>query len=51
MVYGISNNTRSFWSLKSARDMLGYEPEDDSEIIFAKEIEELGLNEGKLGPL
>ena len=51
VVYGISNNTRSFWSLKSARDMLGYEPEDDSEIIFAKEIEELGLNEGKLGPL
>ena len=51
VVYGISNNTRSFWSLKSARDMLGYEPEDDSEIIFAKEIEELGLIEGKLGPL
>ena len=51
VVYGISNNTRSFWSLKSARDMLGYNPEDDSEIIFAKEIVELGLNECKLGPL
>lgn len=51
VVYGISNNTRSFWSLKSARDVLGYQPEDDSEIVFAEEIKELKLNEGKLGPL
>lgn len=51
VVYGISNNTRSFWSLKSARDVLGYRPEDDSEIVFAQEIKELCLNEGKLGPL
>lgn len=51
VVYGISNNTRSFWSLKSARDALGYQPEDDSEIVFAEEIKELKLNEGKLGPL
>ena len=51
VVYGISNNTRAFWSLKSAREVLGYQPEDDSEIVFANEIRELGLNEGKLGPL
>jgi nucleoside-diphosphate-sugar epimerase len=51
VVYGISNNTRAFWSLESARDALGYQPEDDSEIVFANEIKELGLNAGKLGPL
>jgi NAD+ dependent glucose-6-phosphate dehydrogenase len=28
VVYGISNNPRAFWSLDSARRVLGYEPED-----------------------
>ena len=39
IVYGISGNTRAFWSLQSARDMLGYEPQDDSEIKFASDIQ------------
>ena len=38
VVYGISNNTRAFWSLTSARKALGYEPEDDSEVKFAEDI-------------
>ncbi len=38
IVYGISGNTRAFWSLESARKVLGYAPEDDSEIKFAAEI-------------
>ena len=38
VVYGISNNTRAFWSLSNARAALGYEPEDDSEITFAEDI-------------
>jgi hypothetical protein len=39
VVYGISNNTRAFWSLANARKVLGYAPEDDSEVVFAKDIQ------------
>lgn len=38
VVYGISNNTRAFWSLANARRVLGYAPEDDSEVRFADDI-------------
>ena len=38
VVYGISNNTRAFWSLTSARKFLGYSPEDDSEVKYADDI-------------
>ena len=38
VVYGISNNTRAFWSLTSARKVLGYQPEDDSEVKYAEDI-------------
>ena len=37
MIYGISANTRAWWSLDAAR-ALGYEPVDDAE-AFAAEIE------------
>lgn len=36
--YGISNNTRAFWSLANARRVIGYAPEDDSEVLFADDI-------------
>lgn len=36
--YGISNNTRSFWSIANARSVIGYAPEDDSEQVFAEDI-------------
>ena len=35
IIYGISNNTRAFWSLSNARSVFGYQPEDDSELRFA----------------
>jgi hypothetical protein len=38
IVYGISGNTRAFWSLQSARTVLGFEPIDDSEVRFAGDI-------------
>ena len=38
-MYGISGNTRAFWSLSNARAVLGYEPEDDSEVRFASDIQ------------
>lgn len=36
--YGISNNARAFWSLVNARRVIGYAPEDDSEVKFAEDI-------------
>jgi len=36
--YGISNNARAFWSIANARQVVGYAPEDDSEVRFAPDI-------------
>ena len=36
VVYGISNNTRAYWDLTSARELLGYAPEDDAEAFAAE---------------
>lgn len=38
VTYGISDNTRAFWSLDSARRDLGYAPQDDSEVIYSADI-------------
>ena len=51
VVYGISNNTRAFWSLANAREVLGYEPEDDSEVKYADDIRGFLYGDGsKAGP-
>jgi NAD+ dependent glucose-6-phosphate dehydrogenase len=39
--YGISDNTRKFWSIANARQVIGYAPEDDSEVLFAEDIRRL----------
>jgi UDP-glucose 4-epimerase len=39
--YGVSNNARTFWSITNARQVIGYAPEDDSEIRFADDIARL----------
>ena len=49
VVYGISNNTRAFWSLSNARRVLDYRPEDDSEVKFARDIQGLLSGEGATG--
>ena len=49
VVYGISNNTRAFWSLANARRVLGYQPEDDSEVKFAHHIQGHLVGEGATG--
>ena len=36
--YGISANTHAFWSIANARRVIGYAPEDNSEVRFADEI-------------
>ncbi|MBM3934631.1 MAG: NAD(P)-dependent oxidoreductase [SAR202 cluster bacterium] len=51
VVYGISNNTRAFWSLANARKVLGYEPQDDSEVRYAKDIERLMTGKNTVGRL
>ena len=33
--YGTSDNSRAFWSIVNARKVIGYEPQDNSEIRFA----------------
>ncbi|MDQ3654114.1 MAG: NAD(P)-dependent oxidoreductase [Chloroflexota bacterium] len=39
--YGVSNNARTFWSIVNARQVIGYQPEDNSEIRFAADIARL----------
>ena len=39
IVYGISGNSRRFWSLETAFNKLGYTPEDDSEVKYAGAVQ------------
>ena len=36
--YGISGNSHAFWSIANARDVIGYAPDDNSEIRFRDQI-------------
>ena len=36
--YGISGNTHRFWGISNARRVIGYEPEDDSQVKFSEEL-------------
>ncbi|MEI7059284.1 NAD(P)-dependent oxidoreductase [Nocardioides sp. CCNWLW239] len=48
VVWGISRNTRNWWSLE-AGEAIGYHPQDDSE-IFAAELLGDGVDDGPQGP-
>lgn len=39
--YGVSDNARKFWSITNARRVIGYEPQDDSEVRFAPDVARL----------
>lgn len=39
--YGVSDNARKFWSITNARKVIGYAPQDDSEVRFADDIARL----------
>ncbi len=39
--YGVSGNTHNFWSIANARRVIGYAPEDDSQVVFADRIAEI----------
>lgn len=45
--YGISGNSHNFWSLANARRIVGYEPEDNSQIKFADQLSEVLLEAQK----
>ena len=51
VVYGISNNTRAFWSLSNSRKVFGYEPKDDSDILFAEASKSIISEAGRVGPV
>lgn len=36
--YGISGNSQAFWSLENARRVIGYKPQDNSELKFSDQI-------------
>lgn len=38
--YGISGNNHAYWSITNARRVLGYEPQDNSDIRFSREVAE-----------
>jgi len=39
--YGVSGNTHNFWSIANARKIIGYAPEDNSQVNFADRIAEI----------
>lgn len=42
--YGVSANTRGRWSIANARRVIGYEPQDNSEVVYADEIRRMLLD-------
>ena len=50
VIYGISGNTHRFWSLESARRVLGYQPEDDSQVRFADRLSAILQGSSVHGP-
>lgn len=36
--YGVSGNTHNFWDIANAREVIGYEPEDNSSLRFADHV-------------
>jgi hypothetical protein len=47
--YGISGNTRAFWKIDNARRLIGYDPEDDSEVRYADDVRRLLIDRGDTG--
>ena len=45
--YGVSDNTRSCWSIANARQVIGYAPQDDSERVFADDIARYVTSNGR----
>ncbi len=39
--YGVSGNTHNFWSIANARKVIGYAPQDNSQVNFAERIAQI----------
>ena len=39
--YGVSDNTHNFWSIQNAREVIDYQPEDNSQVKFADKIAQI----------
>jgi len=46
IAYGCSDNTRRFWSIETGRKYLDYQPQDDTEVLYSKEIVKLITGDG-----
>ena len=44
--YGISDNARKFWGIANARRVIGYDPQDDSDVKYRKDIATFLMQEG-----
>jgi hypothetical protein len=44
--YGISDNARKFWGIANARRIIGYDPQDDSEVRYWRDIATFLMQEG-----
>ena len=51
IVYGVSGNSRRFWSLESAANILDYKPDDDSETKYSDAIKKHLTNENRASRL
>ena len=49
IVNGVSDNTRAFVSLANARRVLGYHPEDDSEVRYSQDVQKTLTGPGHPG--
>jgi len=49
--YGVSDNTRAFWSIANAREVIGYAPEEDSEVKYAADIRRMLIETDERGRL
>ncbi|MBT3603771.1 MAG: NAD(P)-dependent oxidoreductase [Candidatus Latescibacteria bacterium] len=48
--YGISGNSHNFWTISNAQRVIGYEPEDNSQVKFADKVSEVILDAQKSYP-
>jgi hypothetical protein len=44
--YGMSDHARKFWGIANARRVIGYDPQDDSDVKYRKDIATFLMQEG-----
>ncbi|MDA0709837.1 MAG: NAD(P)-dependent oxidoreductase [bacterium] len=49
--YGISGNSHNFWTISNAQKVIGYVPEDNSQVKFAEKVSDVLLEAKKTYPI